>query len=214
MGFVRKVLIEPGGNFVMTRLVQKVERNCIRGRVCVCVSIVFAVVVLKDVIGSRSGTLTLCILLLSLGLPGCFICGTLSKHLFVTDIPWLLVIQDSERNWVLHEKKFEIGQFEAAMRGSFHKWRSNESQTPFSMNPPRTPTRVWLLRDREKEDVSRSLQEQSLTPGSPEQEQTFMNERVEQEPLSIMLRASRVRRARFDKFWMSCLLVRSDRCAD
>ena len=31
VGFVRKVLIEPGGNFVMTRLVQKVERNCIRG---------------------------------------------------------------------------------------------------------------------------------------------------------------------------------------
>ena len=90
------------------------------------------------------------------------------------------------------------------------------------MNPrPLSPSihrerqlQAWLLRGREKEDVSRSSQEQSLTPDSPEQEQTSVNERVKQEVLSIMLRASRVRRARFEKFWMPCWFARSGRCAD
>jgi len=60
-----------------------------------------------------------------------------------------------------------MGQFDAVVRGDPHK---NILINPGPLSPSirrERQSQAWLLRGREKEDVSRSLQKQSLMPNSP-----------------------------------------------
>ena len=124
----------------MTRLVEKVERNCIRGRNtegCDRLKITRNLCSLRPG-WVREGARTL---------KQCFFTDRwrntvyyFSPHFYSAFLAALSGVnsRNIHSSRILHGHS--MGKFDAAMRGNPHKQHSNESRTPFSINPPRTPT--------------------------------------------------------------------------